>query len=40
MNKFENWCINIITLIVFVALLIIAGSIIGFVIHSIWQVIN
>lgn len=40
MNKFEKWCINIITLIVFVALLIIAGSIIGFVLYSIWQTIN
>lgn len=40
MKKFEEWAINIITLIIFIALIVFVGTLVGFGLYSIWQVIN
>ena len=40
MDKFETWFINIVTAIVFIGLLILGGTIVGFIVYEFWQFIN
>lgn len=40
MNNFEEWCINIITLLIMLGVLAFIGWFVGFGLYSIWQVIN
>ena len=40
MNKFEEWCINIITLLIVLGILVFVGWFVGIGLYSLWQLIN